>query len=221
MNSFSEEAMTAAVIEKVFLNETAEKPAATELEKLIVDSIEKRDRQDAERKQKEDEEEGEYQSLLAQAIEMRLGELVDQIPHPLLHYCEPTDAPAHFEKSYSIQKLRDGWRPDHFRVTAPGLATIFFSVGADWDNEANKWGAPYVKSLSTSAQYRDEHKKWFLAIAVAAGLHAEYEKWNAAEDARRDREYARWEKQKTPTLAERLESIIREIARDELSNREE
>lgn len=193
-----------------------------DLEKLIADSIAKRDAQEAERKQKEDEEEGEYQALLAEATEKRLAELVNQIPQELVRYCEATDAPQHFEKSYSIQKLREGWRPEHLRVVAPGLAPIFFSLRAEWDNEAKEWGAPYIGSLSTSAQYRDEHKKWFLAIAAAAALKVEREEWDAKEAEFQARQYERYEAQKTqPTLAERLASIVREIARDELSNREE
>jgi|SRR5262245_1686926 len=195
--------------------------AKSDLEKLIKDSIEKRDAQEAERKRKEDEEEGEYQSLLAEATEARLAELVDQIPHPLLRYCAATDAPLHHEKAYSIKKLREGWRPDHLRVVAPGLSTIFFDVGAEWDNDAKAWGAPYIRSLSTSAQYRDEHKKWFLAIAAAAALHAQREEWDKKEAEFQAREFARYEARQTPTLAERLAGVVREIARDELSNREE
>lgn len=192
-----------------------------ELEKLIADSIEACDTLEAERRQKEDEEEDEYQALLQEATQMRLAELVDQIPHELLPYCEPIDAPKHYKKSHLIQKMREEWRPEHFRIVAPGLSPIFFSVGADWDNEAEAWGAPYIKSLSASAQYRDEYKKWFLAIAAAARIHAERTQQEAEELEYQARKDAAPEERKTPGAAERLESLIREIARAEWVNREE
>lgn len=188
----------------------------SDLEKLIADSIAKRDAQAAEQKQKEDEEEGEYQTLLAEARELRLAELVDQIPHELLRYCEPADEPACHYRANSIQKLREGWRPDNFRINAPGLATIFFRVDRQWDEKAKEWGAPFVSSLGTSGQYSDDHRKWFLAIAEAARLHVEREKWNARQAERDRQEEERRAEPKPPTRASRLESLIREIARDEM-----
>lgn len=196
----------------------------TNLEKLIADSIAKRSAQEADQLAAAAREESQYQDLLTKAIDKRLAQLTSEIPPALQPYCEATDTPSG-DRGQQIKKLGEGWLPDCFRINAPGLATIFFRVGKEWDEKAQNWGKPQINSLATSGQYCDDHRRWFLAIAEAARLHVEHAEFNARQ-AERDREQderqrmlaqKRAEASREPSTFERIESLIREIVREEIS----
>lgn len=197
----------------------------TNLIKLIEDSIAKRDTQEADQLAAATKEESQYEDLLGKAVEKRLTQLTSEIPTALQPYCEATDVPSG-DTAQQIKKLNDGWLPDCFRINAPGLATIFFKVGREWDEKAKNWGNPQISSLATSGQYCDDHRRWFLAIAEAARLHIEHAEFNAKQ-AERDKEQEerqrmlaqkRAEASREPSTFERLDSLIREIVREEVAS---
>src|SRR5262245_3931527 len=115
----------------------------SELEKLIADSIERVTLEEAQKKAKLDAEEDEYVSLRKEAAIVALSQIDerDRVPPALLPYTEPT---THLHLSGNgrerdIETLRNGWKPDGYKITAPGLAPITFTLRWDWDEQAKKY----------------------------------------------------------------------------------
>jgi len=158
------------------------------------------------------------QFVVREDMAKRLAEVASDIPQALLPYCEATHEP-NGDVEHQIKTLQQGWRPEYFKIEAPGLSAIWFTVDRRWNPEKKEPGPPHINKLSTSGQHCDDHQKWYLAIATAARLRAEHDAWNAKEAEREERYLALLAKPEPPpepTLAERLEEIVRAIARDEV-----
>lgn len=183
-----------------------------ELKAYIADCIERAEAEQRERAEKAKAEAEEYEQLYKRACAARLAEIVNA-PAALLDYCEATQRPGY-------KALKEGWRPDYFQINAPGLATIYFTVDKEWVNPTGEvgkaeWTGKFVvKSISTCGQHEDQYLRWYEAIAEAALLHREHEEYLRREEARELRAARAITTPAPPTTAERLESLIREIARE-------
>jgi hypothetical protein len=195
-----------------------------ELKFFIADCVERAESEEREKKALAEAEEIEYEALYAQACAARLAEIAN-LPAALIPYCEATQRPGHHERQWDIKALKEGWRPDCWQVSAPGLVPIFFTVEKEWTNPTGEVGKAelagkfIVKSLSTRGQFEDQYPRWYQAIAAAARLHREHEEYLRKEEAQTMEPAPVDPKPTPPTTAERLESLIRRIAREEAEDR--
>lgn len=168
MNSLSEEIMTAAVIEKVFLDETKEQ---TDLKKLIEESIAKRDAKIAASSAATAAEEARYEALFNSIVEDTIEAIKPKVPAPLRQYIKHT----HGRPARSLLDAKV-WTPTMLVIDAPGLACMVLTTGIDDD------GLDAVLKISvgesTSGQFKND--EWPEAIAAAFEYYhkqrAEYSK---------------------------------------------
>lgn len=154
MNSLSEEVMTGAVIEKVFLNETGEK---TDLEKLIADSIAQRDARRAAEEAAKQAEEARYTAIFNSIVEGVIELVRETIPAPLRPYLKHTGGTPFLREGLDART----WYPDWLHVQAPGLAEIAIGI-ARIDSE----GAIHLGNIITGG-VNLKSSEWSEVIAAA------------------------------------------------------
>jgi hypothetical protein len=190
----------------------------TNLEKLIADSIARVTVEEADAKAKSEAQELEFEALMeiATAVALAAIDERDKVPDALLRHVKSTGSPNRWGVGENIEALRAGWLPSHFIVEAPGLAPIEFALKSTWDTGTRKDRPPRVESV-VSLHGVNGWETWHEAIAKAARQHADSEKWQR-EHEQIGRE-ARAEKaaMAPPSTFERLESLIREIVREEIN----
>jgi len=166
MNSLSEEIMTAAVIEKTFVNETKEQ---TELEKLIADSIAARDAKIAKEEAEAAVEEARYDAIFHSLLEGAVEAVKPLIPEPLrpyvlYDYCRP---------SKDLLDART-WAPTTMHIKhAPKLEEI--AIHINWYGDGR---GPEIYTIVSGASF--EGDEWGEAICAAHDRYhnrrAEYSK---------------------------------------------
>ena len=167
MNSLSEEAITAAVIEKVFINETKE---PTELEKLIADSIKERDAKIAKADAERQAEEARYDAIFNSVVEDTIKRAKAEIPAPLHPHVKCTNG----RPSRDMLDART-WIPTMLVIDAPGLAEILITVNIDSE------GVVHVYGITSGDHF--EPGEWPEAICAA---HDRYrnQRWEYSKAAR-------------------------------------
>lgn len=164
MNSFSEEAITAAVIEKAFLNEIAEEDKRTELEKLIADSIAARDAKIAEKEAARVAEEARYEALFQSAITETIERVKPLIPPALHRYIKFNGAQP--TNRYVLDARN--WAPPCLGINAPGLAPLTITIGEDDDEQSCIWRIEVDDSTCGFSG-----NEWAEAIAAAVDRYHE------------------------------------------------
>lgn len=178
----------------------------TDLEKLIADSIETATTKAARLAAEERVKAEAHEARLLAIVGERLVMLGDEIPVPLIRYIEMGEKAPDQEW---LDEREQSWWPTRYKIEkAPGLALITFEAG--FFNTDGRISVLY------SNGYRFDN--WADAIAEAAAEFKRQVEWETAREVDRA---TRAEAPKSPTRAELLESLIREIAGDEVADRME
>jgi hypothetical protein len=183
--------------------------AEEELEELIQLSIQQAEAEERKQKALSDAQRTEFNNLLREASALRLGE-TENIPRALLPYCEARRGPDRMDTESNIDALKQGWRPDTFVINAPGLMPLGFNVIQDRSTQTF-----FVNAISFMGA-AGSFVSWHQAIAAAAQRHRQEKEWDAEVKRRNAAGNVLNDAKAEPTPAERLESLIREIARGEV-----
>jgi hypothetical protein len=156
----------------------------------------------------------ELDSLINEATTARLAQ-TKGIPPALLPYCKARTQRGPWGTEDDIETLKkyaEDWWPDEFFVLAPGLASLSFSIEKEWDNShpyAQLTGQYLIKDISVQGY---KYQQWHQAITEASRLHKDNQEREQIGKEAALRVYK--EAISAPTTAERLESLIREIAQE-------
>lgn len=141
----------------------------TQLEQLIFDSVERAEAEEREAEALAEARNIEYQRLLLEATQARLAEIVG-LPDALLPYCVAARGPGRFDCETDTDALKGRWRPEEFRIEAPNLGPIKFTIEPEWTDSAPRaQTGKFVTRRISAGDY--EFSQWPPAIAEAARVH--------------------------------------------------
>jgi hypothetical protein len=179
------------------------------LKQLIADSVETIEAEERKRQAIANAQQIELNQLLQAATVAALADVSD-LPPALLPYCIAAHGPGAHSIEANMITLKKGWRPEYFYADAPGLTRISFRV--QWTG-----GKRQTSSISFLG-FNGTTSSWPLVIGKAALRYRELQEDEQRENSFNEMSYRASQRQ--PTTAERLEGLIRAIAREEQPEQE-